>query len=109
MDADGLASQGTGLSAGMLLIHLARYSTLSHKWVNTQVFLYIYIYIHTHMSATPTVRALMYRYTQVPIYRVLIDNDITYDTTIAVVESESDIRITNVTPYLDLTGELWGV
>ena len=35
----------------------------------------------------------------------LIDHDITYHTAITVAESQSDIRITNVT----LTGELWGV
>ena len=103
MTADGLASQGAGTSAGMLLIDFARYSTLNHKWVNTQVFLYmyihvhVYIYIYTYMSATPTVRALMCRYSQVPIYRGLIDNDMTYDTAITVAESESDIRITKVT------------
>ena len=40
---------------------------------------------------------------------VLIYHDITYDTVITVTESESDVRITTGTPYLALTGELWGV
>ena len=39
----------------------------------------------------------------------LIYYDITYDTVITVAESQSDIRITTDTPYLALTGELWGV
>ena len=36
-----------------------------------------------------------------------IYHDISYDTAIAVVESESGIRITTDTSYLALTGELW--
>ena len=39
----------------------------------------------------------------------MIYHDITYDTAITVAESESDIKITTVTPYLALTGELCGV
>ena len=39
-----------------------------------------------------------------PIYQ-----NMTYGTTITVAESESDIIITTVTPYLALSGELWGI
>ena len=35
--------------------------------------------------------------------------DITYGTAITAAEIESDFRITTDTPYLALTGELWGV
>ena len=40
---------------------------------------------------------------------VSIYHDSTYNTAIAVAESESDIRITTVTLYLALAGELWSV
>ena len=35
--------------------------------------------------------------------------DIAYDTAIMAAGSESDIRITTDTPYIALTGELWGI
>ena len=42
-----------------------------------------------------------------PLKRGLICHNITYDTAITA-ESKSDIRTTTDTPYLALTGELWG-
>ena len=49
------------------------------------------------------------KYSQVPLWHSLIYHDVKYNTAITVAESESDIRITTDTPYLALTGELWGV
>ena len=48
-------------------------------------------------------------YNQVPLYDGPIYRNITYNTAITVAESESDFKITTDTPYLTLTGELWGV
>ena len=48
-------------------------------------------------------------YSQVPLERGPIYEDISYGTAITVTESESDFRITTDTPYLALTDELWGV
>ena len=39
----------------------------------------------------------------------LIFHDITYNTTIMVAETESNVRITTDSPNLTITGELWGV
>ena len=45
-----------------------------------------------------------------PLYRVPIYHNVTYGTVIIVAaESESNFRIKMDTPYLVLTGELWGV
>ena len=44
-----------------------------------------------------------------PFFSICTCHNITYDTAIAVAESKSYIRITTDTPYLALTGELWGV
>ena len=49
------------------------------------------------------------KYSQVLLWCGRIYHNITCDTAITVAESESDIRITADTPYLALTGELWGV
>ena len=49
------------------------------------------------------------KYIQMPLLHGQMYHDITYDTAIQVVESESDIRIITDIPYLALTGELWGV
>ena len=56
-----------------------------------------------------TLRKIGTKYSQVPLYRGLIYHYFTYDTTITVAESESDIKITAGTPYLALQGDLWGV
>ena len=60
--------------------------------------MWIYLY---NMDNTPT-------YNQVPLSRGLISHESTYDTAIRVAECERDIRIKTNTPYLTLTGELWG-
>ena len=44
-----------------------------------------------------------------PLKHGLIYHNITQGTVITVAERASDIRITTVTTYLALTGELWGV
>ena len=51
---------------------------------------------------------LQLQYISVPIARSIY-HDPTYGTVITVAESESDFRITTDTPYLALTGMLWGV
>ena len=46
-------------------------------------------------------------YSQMLLLSGLIYHESTYNTAITVKERESDVRITTVTPYLALTGELW--
>ena len=48
------------------------------------------------------------QYISVPIARPIY-YDATYGTVKTVAESEKDFRITTDTPYLALTGKLWGV
>ena len=48
-------------------------------------------------------------HSQVPLWRGTIYHNITYGAAITGAESESDFIITTDTPYLALTGELWGV
>ena len=47
-------------------------------------------------------------YSQVPLQRGPIDHDIIYSTVVTA-EFKSDFKLTTDTPYLALTGELWGV
>ena len=49
-------------------------------------------------TPTPTPTPI-YVYSEVPIWRGLISHDITYDTSITVAKSESDIRITTDAPW----------
>ena len=49
------------------------------------------------------------KYSQVPLWRNPIYRDFSHGTTRAVAEPWLDLKLTAHTPYLDLTGELWGV
>ena len=66
----------------------------------------IYMYLH-FLSFPPNFR--WDQYSQVPLQRGGICQDITYESAITVAGSESDFRITTDTPYLTFMGELGGV
>ena len=51
----------------------------------------------------------LYIYNQVPSKLGSICQGITHSTTITAAEYESHLKFTTDIPYLDLTGELWGL
>ena len=77
-----------------------------------KVWYVLYIWIRwCHLINNNAINACTFlqpQYISVPIARSIY-HDTTYGTVITVAESESDFRITTDTPYLALTGMLWGV
>ena len=51
---------------------------------------------------------MLSKYSQVPLKRGPIYHDIAYGTAMTAAERKSDFKLTINTPYLTLTGELWG-
>ena len=92
----------TGIATSLVLTTLASGICITRPVHITLVFIWNIGILHIFKWNTKQVKSMS-------LWRSLIHYDITSDTAITAAESESDIRITTDTPYLALTGELWGV